>query len=130
MRNVHKEHKKTIKPYKDLLVISIVAMLVWILAVYFDAFETFLKWRICLEAYKLDEVIVVLIILAFAFGIFSWRRWKELRDEIAESESRETEKRLLAQTVASAKDCISITDLNDNILFVNDAFLNTYGYSE
>jgi two-component system, cell cycle sensor histidine kinase and response regulator CckA len=130
MRNVHKEHKKTIKPYKDLLVISIVAMLVWIFAVYFDAFETFLKWRIYLEAYKLDEVIVVLIILAFAFGIFSWRRWKELRDEIAESESRETEKRLLAQTVASAKDCISITDLNDNILFVNDAFLNTYGYSE
>jgi hypothetical protein len=50
MRNVHKEHKKTIKPYKDLLVISIVAVLVWIFAVYFDAFETFLKWRIYLEA--------------------------------------------------------------------------------
>lgn len=130
MVNAQKEHKKTIKPYKDLLVISIVAVIVLIFAVYFDAFEKFLKWRIYLEEYKLDEIIVVLIILAFAFGIFSWRRWKELRDEIAESESRETEVKLLAQTVASAKDCITITDLNDNILFVNDAFLNTYGYTE
>ena len=38
--------------------------------------------------------------------------------------------RLLAQTVSSTRDCVSITDLEDNVLFVNDAFLHTYGYSE
>jgi len=37
---------------------------------------------------------------------------------------------LLATTITSTRDCISITDLNDKILFVNDAFLKTYGYTE
>jgi hypothetical protein len=74
MENRQKEHNKTIKPYMDLLVISIVAVIVLIIAVYFDAFGTFLKWRSYLEEYKLDEIIVVLIILAFV--IFSWRRLK------------------------------------------------------
>ncbi|MBA4312544.1 MAG: hypothetical protein C0417_07930 [Chlorobiaceae bacterium] len=121
--------KKLIAPYKDLLVISIVAVVVLILAVYFDWFGIFIKLQIYLEKYKLDEIITVLIVLAFAFGIFSLRRWRELRNEIAKSRSQEAEIRLLAQTVVSAKDCISITDLNDNIIFVNDAFINVYGYS-
>jgi PAS domain S-box-containing protein len=38
--------------------------------------------------------------------------------------------RLLAQTVASTKDCVTISDLDENILFVNDAFLEIFGYTE
>jgi PAS domain S-box-containing protein len=38
--------------------------------------------------------------------------------------------RLLAQTVASARDCIAINDLEGHLLFANDAFLRTYGYGE
>jgi two-component system cell cycle sensor histidine kinase/response regulator CckA len=41
----------------------------------------------------------------------------------------EQEIRLLAQTIASTQDCISITDLEDKIIFVNEAFLKTYGYT-
>ena len=37
--------------------------------------------------------------------------------------------RLLAHTVSSTKDCVSIADLEDKIIFVNDAFLQTYGYA-
>lgn len=37
---------------------------------------------------------------------------------------------LLAQTLKSTKDSISITELDDTIIFVNDAFLATYGYPE
>jgi PAS domain S-box-containing protein len=37
---------------------------------------------------------------------------------------------LLSHTVKSIGECISITDLNNKILFVNDAFTKTYGYSE
>ncbi|MFA5403635.1 MAG: PAS domain S-box protein [Ignavibacteria bacterium] len=40
----------------------------------------------------------------------------------------ERENILLAQTLKSIKDAISITDMNNNILFVNNAFLETYGY--
>ena len=37
---------------------------------------------------------------------------------------------LLAQALQSANDCITITDMNDQIVFVNQAFLRTYEYPE
>lgn len=36
---------------------------------------------------------------------------------------------VLAQALKSIRDCVSITDMEDNVLFVNDAFAKTYGYS-
>ncbi len=36
---------------------------------------------------------------------------------------------MLAQSLKSINECVSITDLNNKILFVNQAFINTYGYS-
>jgi PAS domain-containing protein len=37
---------------------------------------------------------------------------------------------LLAHALRSISECVSITDTADRILFVNDAFLRTYGYEE
>jgi PAS domain S-box-containing protein len=37
---------------------------------------------------------------------------------------------LFAHTFKSTGDCITITDINNNILSVNNAFLKTYGYKE
>lgn len=37
---------------------------------------------------------------------------------------------LMAHSLKSISECISITDTNDQILFVNQAFINTYGYSQ
>jgi two-component system cell cycle sensor histidine kinase/response regulator CckA len=44
---------------------------------------------------------------------------------------REVEREIfiLAQALRSIRDCVSITNLEDNILFVNDAFARTYGYA-
>ncbi|RPI02231.1 MAG: PAS domain S-box protein, partial [Ignavibacteriae bacterium] len=42
----------------------------------------------------------------------------------------EEENTLLAQTIKSTRDGISITDLENNIVFVNDAFVEMYGYAE
>ena len=36
---------------------------------------------------------------------------------------------MLAQALRSIRDCVSITDLEDNVLFVNEAFSKTYGYT-
>ncbi|MBI5471042.1 MAG: PAS domain S-box protein [Ignavibacteriae bacterium] len=49
--------------------------------------------------------------------------------DVSERKKAESEVRLLAHTVASTKDCVSVTDLEDRIIFVNDAFVKTYGYS-
>jgi PAS domain S-box-containing protein len=37
---------------------------------------------------------------------------------------------MLAQTIRSVGECVSVTDMDDRILFVNQAFLDTYGFDE
>ncbi len=59
---------------------------------------------------------------------------KKMIHELEESleERKQFEKRiaLLVHSIKSVGECISITDGNDNIVFVNDAFIKTYGYTE
>ena len=50
--------------------------------------------------------------------------------DLTKRRQAESENVLLAQTLRSVRDCISITDLEENLIFVNDAFLQTYGYRE
>lgn len=57
------------------------------------------------------------------------RVWGSVSD-ITERKEAERRLRLLAHTITSARDCVTITDLEDRVLFVNDAFLETYGYRE
>jgi PAS domain S-box-containing protein len=73
------------------------------------------------------------------FFVYNFAGWVEdghllaawgSQSEITQRRLADRELRLLAQTVTSTKDSISITDLQDTILFVNDAFLATYGYTE
>ncbi len=50
--------------------------------------------------------------------------------DINERKLAEEKLNLLAQAVKNTGDGISITDLNNNIIFVNDAFLKIFGYEE
>lgn len=50
--------------------------------------------------------------------------------DITERRKAEQQINLLAHTVKSIAESVSITDMNDTLLFVNHAFLTTYGYSE
>jgi len=50
--------------------------------------------------------------------------------DITERKQAEKQIMMLAQAVRSINECVSITDKNNNIVFVNLALLNTYGYTE
>lgn len=50
--------------------------------------------------------------------------------DITERKLAEKEIIMLAHSLKSINECVSITDMNDKILFVNKSFLDTYGYSE
>ncbi|HXJ39835.1 MAG TPA: PAS domain S-box protein, partial [Bryobacteraceae bacterium] len=52
-----------------------------------------------------------------------------LRD-ITASRQLEDQVRMMARALSSAQDCISICDPDDRILYVNAAFIRTYGYRE
>ena len=55
--------------------------------------------------------------------------WGTMRD-VTEHREAERRLRLLARTLTSVRDAVSITDMENRILFVNDAFLETYGFPE
>jgi PAS domain S-box-containing protein len=50
--------------------------------------------------------------------------------DISERRRAEQEIGLLAQTLRSVSECVSITDMSDNICFVNEAFQRTYGFED
>jgi len=52
-----------------------------------------------------------------------------LQRDITQRKKVEEEVRMLAQAVTNVHDSISITDLNNNFLYVNPAFTSIYGYS-
>jgi two-component system cell cycle sensor histidine kinase/response regulator CckA len=56
--------------------------------------------------------------------------WMALTRDISQRVRDEERLRLLAQALQGAGDCINITDPEDVILYVNDAFLRTYEYEE
>jgi PAS domain S-box-containing protein len=50
--------------------------------------------------------------------------------DVTERKIAERRIQMLAQTIISMQECVSITDMQDNILSVNPAFLRVYGYAE
>jgi PAS domain S-box-containing protein len=109
------------KAWKDLAIIFVVAAVVFIVAARFDSFEKFAAWSAPYNSWQVNEIAAVLVFLAFAFAVFSWRRWKELKAEI----HRRREYRDLFQL---ANDPILIFDAADaTVLDVNDKACEVYG---
>ncbi len=52
------------------------------LSFYFDVFETVSEWALKYKETGIDELISLLVFLAFAFAIFSYRRWQDVKKEI------------------------------------------------
>lgn len=50
--------------------------------------------------------------------------------DISDRKKAENEITILAHALKNINECISITDLEDNTIFVNESFLKTYGYEE
>jgi GAF domain-containing protein len=74
---------------RDMLIFLLIAIPAYVLASIFNAFEVLMEWSHRHEKWQVDEGMTILVILAFAFAIFSIRRWKELQEEIIERKQAE-----------------------------------------
>ena len=57
------------------------------------------------------------------------KKMLELEKEVQSRQKIEKEIQMLAHAIKSISECVSVTDMNGNIIFVNDSFLKVYGYS-
>ncbi|MEI7829787.1 MAG: response regulator [Prolixibacteraceae bacterium] len=84
-------------------------------------FETQLKHK---SGHLIDvEIKAVMINYKNQPGIMNISR------DITKGRQIEERIRLLAYSLESISECVSITDNNDQIIYINKSFLNTYGYS-
>lgn len=55
------------------------------------------SWEQAHERYDVDEIFIVTLLLSVAAGIFSWRRWRELRREVVARERSDQELNRIAE---------------------------------
>jgi len=84
-----KDNWKRSKAFRDLVVIAATTAVMIVLASVFHLMGVILAWTRISEILKIDEFIIPSIVLALALGVFSFRRWRELRQEVIERKRAE-----------------------------------------
>jgi PAS domain S-box-containing protein len=95
-------NQKDTRANQDLVLITFIAIIVFILAHVFKVFSVLIVLSEKYGDTQVDKIMVVLMMLGIAFGIFSWRRWRDLNKEVrlhrqTEQKLHESEERLKAQ---------------------------------
>src|SRR3990172_208987 len=88
-----KTYQKITRIFRDLIIFTIIAIFTFVLATVFifDAFEKLVELTRKYEIVEINELITLLAGLSFAFSIFSFLRWKELRHETIKRKQVEEE---------------------------------------
>mgnify|MGYP006277917673 CR=1 FL=1 len=74
-----KEKNRYSRPLLELVIITILALVVFVLAIVTEAYERIFYWTQRYEEYEVDEILTVFIILPVAFGVYAYRRWRDYK---------------------------------------------------
>jgi hypothetical protein len=74
--------ERTSTVVKDIVLICLLSLVLFGLAVRYEAFETFMDWAGEYEHLELDEFATIAVVLPLALAAFALRRWRELRRAI------------------------------------------------
>jgi two-component system cell cycle sensor histidine kinase/response regulator CckA len=138
------------KAYKDLITISVCAVLLFVCSEFFDLFEMLSTWVSKVETRfaQVDELITVCIFLAFAFAVFSIRRRREfsvelttqlkratthleheLADHVLTEKALSETQELFQNAFDYAPTSIVLTSMDGRFLQVNRSLCEMLGYS-
>ncbi|KXS42249.1 MAG: signal transduction histidine kinase [Methanolobus sp. T82-4] len=68
--------------HTDVVVILLLGLCVLLLTAYLDLFETVLSFMQTHEKWELDEIFILSLYFSIALAFFSFRRWREAKNEI------------------------------------------------
>jgi signal transduction histidine kinase len=83
MHGTQRNRKWLTSARRDLLLLLALGGVLFFLASLLDAFEAIVVYIHKHEAYELDEVITVMILGSVGLAVFAYRRWQEVRTEMA-----------------------------------------------
>ena len=115
--------------YRDLGIIAGMAIVMLGVAVSLNLFEKLNKWTRTYESWQLDELVVVISILAILLAAVALYRWRGLLGEIRHRQRVEHRLRLLMTAVEQSGEGIFVADLDGSVLSLNDSFAEMHGYS-
>ena len=87
---------------RDLAVVVVLAVVVFLLSAAFDIFNKVILWMYRHDTWQLDELFTVSLFLAVALSLYAWRRHRELISQIRRREKAEAEKAELLPKLQSA----------------------------
>ena len=90
---------------KDLVILILVAIFVFVISYFFNVFAFLVKFfqNSPSSITWIDEIVSVFLTLSVGFAIFSWRRWRELKKETSERMRLQEELVQNAQTKAETE---------------------------
>ena len=128
-RESHLKHSNIIK---DLLIVSAIAVTMFVVSSHFDILEKFKDFSHSYEHLQLDEAIIVFATLAFMMMIFSVRRVYELQQDIVErrrsEEALRRHEEWFKSLIENASDLITVLDRHGIIRYGSSAVANVLGY--
>ncbi|NQU35494.1 MAG: PAS domain-containing sensor histidine kinase [Bacteroidetes bacterium] len=134
IKSLAKVNSKPTRTSKDLIIISVSLILVSLFVELFGVFDIFQDWIRELSFWydwRIHDKLFILVLLAVALGVFTYRRSRDLKREISErklvekslSESYEFNNTLL-RTIPFGMD---IVDVEGNVLFLNEKLKMLFG---
>ena len=87
---------------KDLVVIIVCAVGVFVVSAWFDIFNKIVAWMYSHDTWQLDEVFTVALYLVCAIAFYAWRRHRELVEQTYQREKAEAEKAQLTPRLEMA----------------------------
>jgi diguanylate cyclase (GGDEF)-like protein/PAS domain S-box-containing protein len=130
--NAIRDFRKRPRAFYDLVVLAILAVTVFVLSAALNINQTLEGWARGHGPWlsrRIDEWAIVFVVLAFGFGVFSLRRWNDLRADIAERKRLEGDLIKFKLGIERSGEAIFIADREGTLIYVNPAFEKIYGFS-
>ena len=113
--------KTATKAFTELMLIALTGAFVLVLVMVFDPLARFVE--------QIGGILLFLVFAAISFGVFYWRRWRELAArQRADDEQRRSEE-WLRSLVQNASDIITVVDADGTIKYGSPSIERVLGYS-